>query len=76
MIWDSCSLETFDQRKILRYLSYVCLSVRPSARPTVRVSVCGKHDCIRIQRATDLRLIRWFVLKMVYIGPQDLVPPI
>ena len=26
-----CSLETFDQRKILRHLSYVCLSVRQSA---------------------------------------------
>ena len=23
-----CSLETFDQRKILRHLSYVCLSIK------------------------------------------------
>ena len=52
----------------------LCLSVRPS--------VCGKHDCVRTQRATDLKIymlllpLRWLVLKMGYIGPQDLVPPI
>ena len=39
-----CSLETFDQREILRYLSYVCLSVR------------SNHDCIQTQRATDFKL--------------------
>ena len=31
-----------------RHLSYVCLSVRPS--------VCGKHDCVRTQRAKDLKM--------------------
>ena len=40
------SLETFDQRKILRYLSYVCLSIRIN------------HDCIRTQRATNFKLCK------------------
>ena len=44
---DLCSLETFDQRKILRLWA---MSVCPSVRP-----VCGKHDCVRPQRATDLK---------------------
>ena len=29
----------------------LCLYVRPSVRP----SVCGKYDCVRTQRATDLK---------------------
>ena len=41
------SLETFDLREILRHLSYVCLSVRPS--------VCSTHDCVRTQRATNFK---------------------
>ena len=59
------------------------LSVRPSVCPSVHVSFCGKHDCVRTQIATDLKIahrlilpIRWLVLEMGYIGPQDLVPPI
>ena len=33
--WTLCSLETFDQRKILRHLSCVCLSARPSVVNTI-----------------------------------------
>ena len=57
------------------------MSVCSSVRPSVRVSVCGKHDCVRtlqtLKFASRLLLpIRWLVLKMGYIGPQDLVLPI
>ena len=41
------SLETFDQREILRHLSYISLSVLPSVR--------GNHDCVRTQSATNLK---------------------
>ena len=34
----------------------LCLSVRPS----VRVSVCGKHDCVRTRRATDLKICTYY----------------
>ena len=41
-IWSAQNSKTFE----------LCLSVRPS----VRMSVCGKHDCVRTQRATDLKI--------------------
>ena len=68
------SLKTFDQCEILRHLSYVCLSVRPSVR--------SNHDCVRKSYETSnfanrlLLAIGRSVLKMGYSGPQDLVPPI
>ena len=68
-------METFDQRKILRYLSYVCLSVGPSVRPSVINTIVSEHKELHIKKCAHRLLlpIRWLVLKMGYIGPQDLV---
>ena len=62
------------QRKILRHLSYVCLSVRPSVVNTT----ASEHKELQTSKFAHRLLlpIRWLVLKMGYIGPQGPVPPI
>ena len=39
-----------------KFLDISAMSVCRSVRPSVRVSVCGKHDRVRTQRATVLNL--------------------
>ena len=60
----------------------LCLSVHPSVRPSVCPSVVKMIASERKELETRkfahrlLLPIRWLVLKMGYIGLQDLVPPI
>ena len=71
-----------DLTYILRHLSYVCLSVRPSVNPSIRPSVVNTIASERKELRTPhfanrpLLAIGRSVLKMDYIGLQDLVPPI
>ena len=51
------------QRKILRHLSYVCLSVRRS--------VCGKYDCVRKQIATDLKICKLASITHTLVGIEN-----
>ena len=67
MIWDPMFLADIWQRDIQGHLNYVCLSVR------------SNHDYVQMATNIAHRVvlpIRRSILKMDYIGPQDLVPPI
>ena len=56
----------------------ICLSVRPSVRPSVVNTIASDRKELQTWKFTHglLLPIRWLVLKMGYIGLQDLVPPI
>ena len=58
---DLSSLETFDQRKILRHLSYVCQPVRPSVRPSVVNTIASEHKELQTSKFAHRLLlpIRW-----------------
>ena len=67
-IWSAQNSKTFE----------LCLSVRPSVRPSVVNTIASERKEPQAWKFAHRLLlpIRWLVLKMGYIGPQNLVPPI
>ena len=52
------------------------MPVCPSVRPSVVNMIAFEHKELQTLAHRLLLPIRWLVLKMGYIGPQDLVPTI
>ena len=67
-IWSTQNSKTFE----------LCLSVRPCVRPPVVNTIASERKELETWKFAHTLLlpIRWLVLKMGYIGLQDLVPPI
>ena len=42
-----------------------------SVRPSVRVSACGKHDCVRTERARDLKICTYASTTHTLVGIEN-----